>query len=322
MDNRSHQADELDGYFLTLPITVDGFKATPWGMVAIAGRDADYYDWKNSTEIPPAGGTNFGETLFSAATLTNGPGSHHKAGSWRNAQNAFFWVGSAFEVTALDPVRFYGDVIYGAGAQNDVKSAQRHGWLVDVGAQYTGFDVVTPQVFGWWSSGEDKSYGNGSERMAYIRSNWGPGNSFLFDSSQEFTVGGDMNVSPVGSWGIGASLDKISFIEKLSHRLSFIYMQGTNSARGLRWANILTTASWGSEGNYVAMGHDLTTNESLVSINFDTKYMIYENLAAVVETGYAHGQFQESVWGHTTYHRAANNGDNEWKVAFGFSYKF
>ena len=319
---RTHQADELDAYFLTLPITFDGFKATPWGMLAVAGRDADYYDYKNSTEIPPAGGTNFGETLFSAATMTNGPGSHHKAGSWHNAQNLFYWVGSTFEVTTLDPIRFYGDVIYGAGAQNDVKSAQRHGWFMDVGAEYTGFDMVIPRVFGWWSSGEDKSYGNGSERMAYIRSNWGPGNSFLFDCTQEFTVGGDMNVSPVGSWGLGASLDKMSFVEKLTHRLSFFYLRGTNSARGLRLANIMTTATWGSEGNYVAMGHDLTDNESLVSLNFDTKYMIYENLAAVVETGWAHGQFQESVWGHKTYHRASNNGDNEWKVAFGFSYKF
>jgi len=28
--NHEHQADELDAYFLALPITVDGFKATPW----------------------------------------------------------------------------------------------------------------------------------------------------------------------------------------------------------------------------------------------------------------------------------------------------
>ena len=64
----------------------------------------------------------------------------------------------------------------------------------------------------------------------------------------------------------------------------------------------------------------LPLNEKKVACRRAT--MIYENLAAVVETGWAHGQFQESVWGHKTYHRASNNGDNEWKVAFGFSYKF
>jgi hypothetical protein len=83
-------------------------------------------------------------------------------------------------VTALDPIRFYADVIYGAGAMADRKSDQRHGWFVDFGAEYTGLDVVTPQVFAWWSTGEDKSTNNGSERMPYMRSAWGPGNSFLF----------------------------------------------------------------------------------------------------------------------------------------------
>ena len=319
--NRSHQADELDAYLLAVPITLDGFKATPWGLLAIAGRDADYYDWKSTTNLTSTG-TNFAANLVSAATMTNGPGSHHKSGSWHNAQNPYYWVGSAFEVSTLDPVRFYGDVIYGAGAQTDVKSAHRQGWFVDAGAEYTGLDVVTPQIFGWWSTGEDKSYGNGSERMPYVRSNWGPGNSLLFDNSQEFTVGNNMDVTPVGNWGLGASLNNISFIEKLTNRLTFVYLRGTNSARALRWANILTTASWGSEGSYVAMGHDLTTNEYLYGLSFDTKYMIYENLAAVVEAGWAHGQFQESVWNRTTYHRAANLGDNAWKVTFGLSYKF
>jgi len=42
-------------------------------------------------------------------------------------QNAFYWVGGAFEVTALDPIRFYADVIYGAGAMSDRKADKRHG---------------------------------------------------------------------------------------------------------------------------------------------------------------------------------------------------
>ena len=313
---RSHQADELDAYFLALPITMDGFKATPWGMVAIAGRDADYYDFKNTSDILSQG-TNFGMGLVSAATMINGPGSHHMVGSWHNAQNPYYWVGGAFEVTAADPIRFYGDVIYGAGATTDSKAAKRSGWFVDAGVEYTGLDVVTPQVFGWWSSGEDKSTGNGSERMPVIRSQWGPGSSFLFDNNQEFGKGGSMDVNPVGNYGIGASLNNMSFIEKLTHRLTFAYVHGTNSARALRLANALA-----GTGNYVTMGRDLTDNEYLFGINFDTKYMIYENLAAVLETGWAHGQFQESVWNHATYHRADNNGDNSWKVAFGLQYKF
>jgi hypothetical protein len=70
------------------------------------------------------------------------------------------------------------------------------------------------------------------------------------------------------------------------------------------------------------MGHDLTTNEYLMGLNLDTKYMIYENLAAVMETGWAHGQFQESVWGHRMVSQADSLGNNAWKVAFGLTYKF
>ena len=50
--------------------------------------------------------------------------------------------------------------------------------------------------------------------------------------------------------------------------------------------------------------------------------MIHANLAAVLETGWAHGQFQESVWGHRMVSQAESLGNNAWKVAFGLTYKF
>jgi hypothetical protein len=46
--------------------------------------------------------------------------------------------------------------------------------------------------------------------------------------------------------------------------------------------------------------------------------MIYENLAAIVETGYAHGSFQKSVWGS----RLTNKAGDAWRVALGLQYKF
>ena len=309
----TQKADELDAYFLALPVTLEGFKATPWGMVAIAGRDATY-SWKDTTDTTDSG-NSFANTLVSSSSSKN-MANASGVGRWKNSQNPYFWVGSAFEVTALDPIRFYADVIYGAGAMNDHKSANREGWMVDAGVEYTGLDMVTPQVFAFWSTGEDKSTRNGSERMPYMRSQWGPGNSFLFDDSQELGKGSNMYASPVGNYGIGASLNNMSFIEKLTHRLTFVYMRGNNSARAIRDARAYYNST------YFTMGHDLTTNEYLYGLNLDTKYMIYENLAAVLETGWAHGEFQSSVWGHRLVHQAENNGNNAWKVAFGLTYKF
>ncbi len=294
-------ADEFDVYFLALPISVEGFKATPWGAIGVAGKSANYF-----TAGSYGPNSSFADSLLSAGSLVR---------SWGNDQNTYWWAGSTFEVTALDPVKFYADVIYGAGASNDHKANKRQGWFIDAGVEYTGLDMVTPQVFGWWSTGEDGSTRNGSERMPSILSNWGPGNSFLFDGSQELLKQGNMGVNPIGSYGIGASLNNITFMEKLSHRLTFVYLRGNNSAKALRYLNTLLGSN-----PYYTMGRDLTMNESILGANFDTTYQIYENLAAVLETGWAHGDFQSSVWGHRLTNKA-NEGD-AWKVAFGLTYKF
>ncbi|KHK03505.1 outer membrane homotrimeric porin [Desulfovibrio sp. TomC] len=297
-------ADELDAYFLALPITLDGFKATPWGTLVVAGKNAGYFTTSGST----FGSQSFAENLISAGSLVS-------PALWKNDQNVYWWAGSSFEVTALDPVKFYADVIYGAGAMSDRKKSKRQGWFIDAGIEYTGWDVLTPKVFGWWSTGEDGSTRNGSERMPQIRPNWGPGNSFLFDDSQELAKNSNMGMNPIGAYGLGASLDNITFIEKLTHRLTFTYLHGNNSAKAIRNLNALMGSN-----PYFVMGRDLTMNEYAMGVNFDNKYMIYENLAAVMETGWAHGEFQSSVWGHRL--AAKSREDDSWKVAFGLTYKF
>jgi hypothetical protein len=129
-----------------------------------------------------------------------------------------------------------------------------------------------------------------------------------------------MGTNPVGAYGIGASLNNISFVEKLSHRLTFTYLHGNNSPRAIRGLNALLGGGdlYAGSNPYFVMGRDLTTNEFAYGLNLDTKYNIYENLAAVVETGWAHGQFQKSVWGRYL----AEKQTDAWKVAFGLTYKF
>jgi hypothetical protein len=296
--------DELDFYILTLPITTPGFKATPWGVFSMAGSKAGYYTAYASS----FGHASYAEDLLSAGTLVGTTG-------WKNNQNPYYWVGGAFELDVLDPVKFYADVINGGGALGDWSKSKRQGWFIDLGAEYTGFDLLTPQVWGWWSTGEDSSTRNGSERMPHTRPNWGPGGSFLFDDSAVFARNSNMGMDPVGAMGFGVSLNNISFINKLSQRLTFTYLHGNNSPRAIRDLN----ASIGSNP-YFTMGRDLTWNEHAMGVNFDSQYMIYENLAARVETGWAHGQFQQSVWGHRL--ASAANGRDTWKVSVGLTYKY
>ena len=299
------KADRLDGYMLALPISLDTFKATPWGMVAVAGRDAPY------GSIGVGDSTSQNQNL---ATNLLAPGTMAGLYGFSNAQNAYWWVGTTLSITALDPFKFYGDIIYGAGNGDDRKINKRQGLFFDLAAEYTGLDMVTPQLSFWYATGEDKSISNGSERLPTVVNYWGPTNSFLFDTNQEFDFG-FMGVNPVGSWGFVAGLDKISFVTDLTHRLVFSYARGTNSPAGLRAANLLNGV-----GNYVEIGRDLTTQEQVYGVNFDTTYNIYENLAAILETGWSHGDFQTSVWTHR-FTNATRNGD-AWKVAFGLKYKF
>ncbi|MEL7640961.1 MAG: outer membrane homotrimeric porin [Solidesulfovibrio sp.] len=312
-DNNTTQAsDEFDAYFLALPVTLEGFKATPWGMIGVAGRNATY-TYKNTADVPEIG-NSFDNALFSAASIAN-MNTANGMGRWKNSQNPYFWAGGSLEVAALDPVRFYADVIYGQGAMSDSKAAKRRGWMVDFAAQYTGLSVVTPQVFAFWSTGEDNSTANGSERLPYLRSQWGPGRSFLFESGQDLPRDTSTYTTPVGIYGFGASLNDISFMEKLSNRATFVYVQGNNSPRAIRAARLLNAS-------YMTMGHDLSRNEHLLGFNVDTKYSLYENLDVILQTGWAHGQFQESVWGHRLVSQAESNGNNIWLLALGFSYKF
>jgi len=315
-------ADELDLFFMALPITLDGFSVTPWTALGIGGRNANY------------------DSLV-AANLVN-PG--FIAPGWRHSQNAYWWLGGAIEIDALDPIKFYADVIYGQGAMNDRQSSKRHGWFIDAAIEYTGWDVLTPSVFGWWSTGEDGSWRNGSERMPYTVPSWNAATSFLFDGGQELGADSNMYMNPIGTWGIGLSLKDISFVEKLTHRITFVYVHGTNSSKAFRnvnYANYLINAAglavpmtgafnqpayYGVDYSYpgytsnglFAMGRDLTASEYVFGLSFDHKYMIYENLAAIIETGWAHGNFQKSVWGP----RLANKAQDAWRVAFGLQYKF
>ena len=299
-----------EGYMLALPITLDGFKATPWSLFGVGGKGGHY--------LTEAG---WAEGLISSGLFSMAPVG------WKNNFITALWAGSTFELSMFDPFKFYADVIWGQHGMNEYRKNVRNGWFIDAAAEYTGFTQVTPQVFGFWSTGEDSSTRNGSERMPNFfpgsgrgaqydggTEAWNAGNSFLSDGGQELVKGSNMGVSPVGNWGFGASLTNISLIDKLTNRLTFAYVHGNNSSKAIRYANFVL----GSNPIF-QMGRDLTDKEWVMGFNFDSKYMLYENLAFIVETGLAiPSEFQKNVWGR----RLVNQAQDAWKVAFGFKYTF
>jgi len=301
--------DEIDAYFLALPITLEGFAATPWGMLGVVGRNADF-----STAFGGAGANQTaGSNLVSAGSGLPG-GVAGVGANWADPQNAYFWVGTTLAVTALDPFKFYGDIVYGRGASSDRARNRRAGLFADAAMEYTGLSWVTPQLTFWYATGEDGSTRNGSERLPVLVGAWGPGNSFLWDCSQAYNRG-FMGVNYLGGWGFVATLENMTFVPDLSHRLTFTFEQGTNSAQAIRAGNL----AWGY-GNYFQMGRDLAASETVLAVNLDTQYDIYKNLALILETGWAHGNFDRSVWGSRLVNQAASG--DAWKLSLGVQYKF
>jgi len=310
----------LDAFFLALPITVDGFQAIPWGTVAFAGRMANYTEgFANSIAGTSTAGGNYGPydgglapNLLSAASALQFAATGQNS-MWTNQMNTYYWLGVPFNITALDPVNIYADVIYGAGAQDDRKMSARSGWFIDAGLEYVGFDFMKPQLMGWWSTGES-NFSQGSQRMPVVRQYWSPGASFLYQTGGSSFTRSTLLANPLGSWGLALSLKDITFVKDLSHTLTAALANGTNKASYVRTVNAL-----GLGGIYMTMGKDLTQDEWLFGLNLDTKYMIYENLSAILELGWATmSGLKGSVWGT----RNVNNYGDAWKLAFGFKYTF
>ncbi len=286
--------DEFDIYRLALPVTVEGFEATPWGLAGVYGKDAD-----------PDGVFNAG--LRSA-------GSYLDPAGYKNAQSAMWWTGVAATISALDPIKFYFDAVYGTTGPSDRSRARRQGYFFDAGLAYSGFDWATPGLFGWLSNGEDASLTNGSERLPVIAPKWGPGTSFLFDCDQEF-ANNSIGIDPTGTWGLAASLRDISVVEPLKSRLTVAAIAGRNSPAGLRKAVMAT----GGVGEYVTMGRNLAEGEWALGVNFDHSYSITEALTLTLQTGYATPQgLKTGIWGH----RFANRAADAWMASLGFHYTF
>ncbi|MBF0482513.1 MAG: outer membrane homotrimeric porin [Desulfovibrionaceae bacterium] len=314
--------DSLDAFFLAFPITVDGFQAIPWGTVAFAGRMANYTEgFANIGGTSTAAG-NYGPydgalapNLLSAQSVAAFALSGQNS-MWKNSQNTYYWAGLPLNITALDPVNIYADVIYGAGAQSDAARFQRSGWFLDAGLEYAGLDFMKPQLMGWWSTGET-SFSQGSQRMPVVRQYWSPGASFLYQTGGSSFTRSTLLANPLGSWGLAFSLKDITFMKDLSHTLTAALANGTNSPNYVRTVNAMAGGVLG--GEYFVMGKDLTTDEWLFGLNLDTKYMIYENLSAILELGWAEvSGLRGSVWGA----RNVNNYGDAWKLAFGFKYTF
>ncbi|WP_432736190.1 outer membrane homotrimeric porin [Maridesulfovibrio sp. FT414] len=290
-DNSSYSAtawnrkDEIDLFYAALPVTIDGLEATPYFMYGLIGQHS-------FSEVA----ANSGLTAPGAAAF--------------NKNVTAWWLGTSFSLNMFDPIVFNADIAYGSIDANQ-KRNDRSGLLVDASLAYTGLDFVQPKLMFAYSTGEDDKTDNGSERLPSINNDWAMGTTYFGGSA---LTSSDLNSqNQLGFWTIGLALEDISFLDKLSHDVYFLYGKGTNDKD-------LIINNTGLQ-NISADGMFLTTKDQFFEIDFNTNYQIYDELAAIVEFGYVDVDLDKDTW--DSYNTTRDGKDDPMlKFAVGLVYKF
>ena len=239
--------DEVDAAMLILPITLDGFSVTPYFA----------YSWLGANAASPSGS------------------GQSDAKKWLPlGEDATVWVlGANAALTMFDPLTFAADLIYGQADVDDLDYDSK-GWYAALAASYK-FDMLTATLFGTYASGYDGDLDK-DNKLPTLAEGWGI--SPFFGGVRAFGMADDSYVEQAlgvtgdgtGLWTIGLKLADISFIENLSHTLVVAYAQGTSD-----------------KDAFASKGVAFTEKDHAWEVYFANQYMIYENLAAIAELGYA-----------------------------------
>ena len=118
----------------------------------------------------------------------------------------------------------------------------------------------------------------------------------------------------------------ISFIEDLSHTLRFAYYRGANGHELIEKGYVTSRNGLmrgvSNDSRYATDPFYLTDKDSVIEVNFDHKYKIYENLTAVVELGYLHRHADKDVGKHQTLSERSDKNDDAWKAQVNLQYSF
>ena len=309
--------DNMDMFAVLLPLTFDGVKVTPWVMYAAMGPGM----FDNFEKAP---GNAWGRA-------SAGMQSGFKGTDWNDSYGNAFWAGVTGEVTYWDPFRIAWDVNYGSASYEDQKM-NREGWLASLLLEYK-LDWGTPGLYGWYGSGDDSNPKNGSERMPVVSANGNNGfSNFAFNGNPYIAREGVLGTNMTGTWGIGARLKDVSFLEDLKHTLRVNFMGGTNAPKMAKYirdyGNPYAKHGVSDVARY-ATAYDpmyLTTDDTALEIGLTNTYKMYDNFTVMLDASYVALWLEDSrsVWGKNP-GRGALGGDgvyDAWNVNLSFVYSF
>lgn len=329
VDDAPGLLDNMDLFGLLLPLSFDGVKVTPWGMIGYVGQNTfregrwtngNYYN--NLKDAAGGNSVSIRQGLMPAAAALK---SNKYYGS-----NSFtpFWLGQTGEVTMWDPFRLAWDMNYGNNGAS-YQELRKEGWYASLLAEYK-LDWGTPGLYGWYSSGDDNNVKNGSEQMPTLRANSNNQfSNYAFNGNPYIAREGVVGLDMMGTWGIGARVKDMSFLEGLKHTFRVNYFGGTN-APGMakyvlgREGVVGRTSNRGVTDFNTAQDLYLTTRDSAMEVGLTNTYKIYDNLTMVMDAAYVALWLDQSrsVWGNNGKGSRGISERDAWNVNLSFVYDF
>ena len=279
--------NQTDVFGIAANLKFDGFSVAPWAAYVTMGEDQN------------------GEIGFSDSD-TDGVNDQYASDTY-----AF---GATATLTAFDPFKLVVSASYGSRAYNtgDPNVEDRKGWSAEAKATYK-LDFGTPMVAAWYTSGDDAD--------DKFRNGWLPGidsyscpTGTFFDAGTGLSLGVD-RYTTLGTWGVMAGIEGMSFLSNLTHTATVAWIQGTNNTQAV----ITNEGDKAAADKADAYGY-MSTSDSVVELALTSDYAIYKNLVATLELAYLISDFEDSA--EMVKARGAKYDEDDWRVGLTFTYKF
>ena len=267
--NDEEASDDLDMAFVAVPLTLEKTSLTPYFGYVWLGSDYDFTDQQG---------------LDSTLDL-----------SLADDDISVWFAGANAKLEIFDPLVLAADVIYGALDSDDFESS---GWYAALSASYK-MKMLVATLFGTYATGLDDD-DDDQTLLPVLAEDWkvtpnlGGLRAFSTTYDTFFTKAVDVGSDGTGLWTAGLILDKITFVESLSHKMIVAYAEGT-----------------GDEGTSY-----FTEEDSGWELYLVNQYMLYENLAAINELGYFKGTSEKYD------DEEGDDLDASYFATIGLSYKF
>jgi hypothetical protein len=264
--------DEMDIFGLMLPIKTDVVRAIPWGMVALIGKDADYWG-SNGNYFKPGTAGAFTSNYAGRGRVVD----HYEI----NNSSIGWWAGTTFELPMLDPFFLKIDAMMG-GLETGKSYYDSFGYFVAANIGYKlSFGALS--AISWYSSGDSNDSNRGimpiiSDDGGFFPTRYGTAGTNARSFDRLLTGTG------LGMWGIGLQLANVSFVDNLSHTARVVFMGGTNEGDAVQRNNISSAAT--IKGDSVFNGGYFMTSDRAWEINLLNQYKVSQNLKFDIDIAY------------------------------------